>query len=149
MLSVQLKEFAEMHTLVRAAVFKIQNTSFTPKSLMPLCCQPPPGTLPPSNHWSPSWPWSLPVCMNGIVVCFFHRTARSRDHLWSSILSSSLWVISWMKWFIPSPAKGPVDYVQSSAVISEAALNICVQDLENRFLFLLRKYPGVESLIMR
>ena len=44
MLSVQLKEFAQMHTLVTAAVFKIQNTSFTPKSLRPLCCRPPPGT---------------------------------------------------------------------------------------------------------
>ena len=54
-----------------------------------------------------------------------------------------------MKQFIPSPAEGPVDYFQSSTVISEAALNICVQDFENMFLFLLGKYPGVESLIMR
>ena len=57
--------------------------------------------------------------------------------------------MSWMKQFIPSPAEGPVDYFQSSTVISEAALNICVQDFENMFLILLGKYPGVESLIMR
>ena len=52
MLSVELEGFAQMHTLVRTAVFKIQTTSFTPKPLVPLCCQPPPAPPPPSNHWS-------------------------------------------------------------------------------------------------
>ena len=113
MLSIELEGFAQMHTLVRTAVFKIQTTSFTQSPSCPFAANCLPHPRLPATTGLISDP-RVPECRNGIVGrhSFLSVSFTGQNALWSSVDQYFVFFSpgdSWMKQSIPSPAQGPVD----------------------------------------